>query len=221
MADATGKASLLEFTAQADSGNGIAWIDEEDVNGVKGTLDYLNQGNADSPFNLNYHALAQTNFFIEKNSFMLQDIKSGLGRMKTMQNGIDAVETRKDMYDLMNKVSFSNFYLPYAECMANNFDPRSEQIGEFPGGTLDFMYSEELEDTIINLMDEYSKPIRELSRAQKRADNIYWESTFTEVVDIAEKAIYVRFFEDYSGDEKSNMKYRLSFDGFEKINAIE
>ena len=95
MADATGKASLLEFST-----NEIYWIDEDMVTDYQ--LEYLNIGGYYP--DLNYHAIAQTNFYINFTAYVLQNTKSGMGRMRTMQDGIDAVETRTDMFNLMNKI---------------------------------------------------------------------------------------------------------------------
>lgn len=205
IADAEGNASLLEFST-----DNVYWINEDMVTNYQ--LSYLN---LEKPYySLNYHALAQTNFYINFSAYVLQDTKSGFGRMQTMQNGIDAVQTRSDMYQLMDKISYSNFYLPYDECKANHFDPRSEQIGEFKGGSFDMVMTDIYEPWIKRAMDAYTEPIRGLTRDEKRVANAYWESTFTEVVDINEKAIYVRFFED------ENLKFKLDFNGFTKIESI-
>lgn len=207
MGDATGAASLLEFCM-----NEVYWFDEQDAIDRKFTwLNKEETGYAD----LNYHAIAQTNFYINKIGYILQNTKSGLGRMQTMQNGIDDVKSKQDMYDLMNKISYSNFYKPYDDCKANNFDPRSEQVGEFTGGSFEIVMNDEWEDLIKEAMDEYSEPIRSLTREQKREANEYWESTFTEVVDCMDKSIFVRIYED------ENQKYMLTFDGTKKVNGLE
>lgn len=223
MADSTGAASLLEFcNDDLFETSGIYWLDETpeglvlEVDGVREKFDasYLD----DAPYfgELNYHAIGQTNFFINKYGFLRQDTKSGFGRLQTLQNGIDTVETKQDMYDLINKVSYSNFYLPYDECKANHFDPRSEQVGEhgpFPL-TSPVVMRPEFEDFIKEAMDEYSAPIRAISREEKQAANEFWESTFTEVVDLNAKSIFVRFFEN------EDMKYELTFDSFKKVESI-
>lgn len=205
IADATGDAALLEFSM-----NQIYWIDEAMIN--NGDLDYLNKGGMYP--NLNYHAIAQTNFYINRLSFALQDTKSGVGRLQTLENDIDSVDSRAKMYALMDKIAYSNFYLPYEECMANHFDPRSEQVGEFTGGSYYIVMNDEWEDWVKEAMDEYSAPIRELTREQKRAANQYWESTFTEVVDCMDMTIQVRIYED---DEQM---YKLTMEKTEKISAI-
>lgn len=223
MADSTGAASLLEFCNDDLWGtiNGtpsIFWFDEHEdgiyTNGEKLDTSYLD--NAPYYGELNYHAIGQTNFFINRYGFLRQDIKSGFGRLKTLQDGIDAVESKQDMYDLINKVSYSNFYSPYDECKANHFDPRSEQVGEHGPVPLvsALVMNDEYESDIKALMDEYTEPIRALTREQKRDANEYWESTFTEVVDIKEKSIFVRFYED------EGMKYLLTFDDFKKVESI-
>ncbi|MCQ2776504.1 MAG: linear amide C-N hydrolase [Bacilli bacterium] len=206
MADATGEAALLEFAF-----NEIYWFDEQDA--IDRNFTWLNNS-ANPNLNCNYHAIAQTNFYINELGYVLQNTKSGLGRLQAMQNGIDDVHNKTDMFNLMNKVAYSNFYKPYDECKANNFDPRSEQLGEFTGGSFEIVMNDEYEDIIKKLMDEYSAPIRELSREQKRKDNEYWESTFTEVVDVDSKSIFVRFYED------NEQMYLLTFDGIDRISSI-
>ena len=64
-------------------------------------------------------------------------------------------------------------------------------------------------------MDDYTEPIRNLTRQEKRDANEYWESTFTEVVDVTNQTIYVRVFEDES------LKFKLTFEGTTQISSIE
>ena len=210
MADATGAASLLEFSSNPINDEVIHWFDEDKL----GTYDfsYLDE----YPFfdGLEYNAIAQTNFFINREAYLFQDTKSGFGRMQTMQNGIEAVQTKDDMFDLMNKVAYSNFYKNYDDCKNNNFDPRSEQLGELGLLNSAFCMNPKYEDTFKQLQNEYVAPIQKLTREEKRAANEYWESTFTEVVDIKEKSILVRFYED------DNMKYLLTFDGMTKLETV-
>lgn len=219
MADATGAASLLEFSSNPLNEDKIYWFDEDKLLAGQYDLSYLD----DYPgfTDLEYNAIGQTNFFINKYSYLFQDTKSGFGRMQTMQSGIENkvkgikdVETKQDMYDLMKAVSYSNFYKPYHECKDNHFDPRSEQLGEVGFLNSGFCMNPKYEDMFIELQDAYTEPIRQLTREQKRAANEYWESTFTEVVDIEEKSIFVRFYEN------DNMEYKLTFDGFVKVNGL-
>ena len=208
IADANGKATLLEF-----SGNGPAemfgydmkpytFIDEEDIDEVT----WLTTGSGSEERSYSLNCLAQTNFYINEWAYLREDTKSGEGRFLTMQNNINNVHTSDDMYNLMDKISYSHFYEPYAQCKALHFDPRSEQLAEFPGASYHLLMAPSLETKIATMMDEYSAPIRALTRQQKRDDNKYWESTFTEVVDINEKSILVRMFED------KNIKFKLTFE---------
>ena len=135
--------------------------------------------------------------------------------MQTMQNGIDAVNSKTAMFNLMNKVAYSNFYRDYDDCKYNHFDPRSEQLGELGLLTSGFCMNPNYENYFKAMQNEYTAPIRQMTREQKRAKNEYWESTFTEVVDISEKSIFVRFFEN------NEMNYVLTFDGFEKVSSIQ
>ncbi len=224
MADATGAASLLEFcNDDLFETSGVYWFDETpnglylEVDGERTEFDASYLDEFQYYGELNYHAIGQTNFFINRYGFLRQDTKSGFGRLVTLQNGIDAVNSRKDMYDLMNKVSYSNFYKPYDDCKANHFDPRSEQVGEHGPISLTsgVVMNPKLESYIKELMDEYTRPIRAMSREEKRKANEFWESTFTEVVDIKERAIFVRIYEDES------LKFKITFDKTTTIENIE
>lgn len=227
MADATGAAALLEFCnyplnwASESPKSPIHWIEEENLGSTD--FSYLNDY-ADTFGTLEYNAIAQTNFFINEDGFYYQDTKSGFGRMKTMQEGIsrdgqtivkgiNEVSSKQDMYDLMKAVSYGNFYQEYQDCKNNHFDPRSEQLAEGQGLTSKFIYEDEARFEALQNAYIASVPT---SREEKRAANVYWESTFTEVVDIKDKTIFVRFF------ERSDMEYVLSFNGFSKAtNGIQ
>ena len=205
LTDKTGTASLLEF-----SSNNVHWIDEENVTNHQ--LTYLDE--AENFGELNYHAIAQTNFFINEDAFAKQDTKSGFGRMATLQANIDNVKTKQEMFDLMKKVAYSNFYKPYDECKKDNFDPRDELIGEAEGLTSDVVMADEMESTIKAYLDGASVAFHKLTREEQREANEYWESTFTEVVDIKDKSIFVRFYENESS------KYLITFNGVKKASSI-
>lgn len=197
ISDSTGCSSLLEF-----SSNEVHWIDEENIKSFDWLSDY------------NIKALGQTNFYLNEYAWYAQDIKSGEGRFIALQEGIDAVNNRSDMYDLMRKVQYSSFYLDYDECKNNHFDPRSENIGEFSWGVYDLLMHPDFEDQTRILLNEYTAEIRNLSRQEKQDINKYWESIFTEVVDVNAQEIFVRMYED------ENKLYLITFDGTTKMENI-
>lgn len=184
--DAKGNSALLEF------GNGRYYWTETDENGV----------------------VAQTNFYVNEECRAIEDIKTGLGRYDTMLRGIGSVESKNDLYELMKKVQYSCYYLPYDECKANHFDPRSEIIGEKEGLTYAVVMAPTMEDVIRDALTEMGEEVRSQTRQQQQDKNEYWESTFTEVVDPGQKTIEVRLFEN-----EENL-YRISFRGIKKIGAI-
>lgn len=155
--------------------------------------------------------VGQANFYINEWGNSIQDQKNGEGRLNVLKEGIGSVQTKKDMYDLIKKVSYFQFYDPY-KCQ---FDPRSEFLGTFAGATYDFLMNPEYKDTVYFLMDAYGAPIRQMSREQLKEAAAYWESIFTEVIDCNEMALYIRFYEN------ENIKYKVSFDGIDKIDNIE
>lgn len=188
--DAKGNSALLEF------GNGKYYWVEKDENGV----------------------VAQTNFYVNEECNAKEDIKTGLGRYDTIMSGIKDVNNERELYELMKKISYSWFYSDYDDCKNNHFDPRSEIIGEENDAgidpTYDFVMDAKTEELISAYLTQTGEYINSLSREEKQAQNTYWESTFTEVVNPAEKTIQVRLFENETS------MYKITFDGIEKITEI-
>ncbi len=198
VSDSDGHSSLLEF-----SSNEVHWLDEEKLD----SYDWLDVYDT--------KAIAQANFYLNKDAWLIQDIKTGEGRYIALQNGIDAVHSRSDMYDLMRKVQYSNFYLDYDECKNNCFDPRSENIGEVAWATYDLVMDPDFEDTAREMINEVNAGVRDMPRQEKQDINVYWESIFTEVVDVNAKEIFVRIFEN------EDLLYLISFDGTTKLESID
>lgn len=197
VSDAEGNSSLLEFCR-----NEVYWFDEANIDRMYWLKKY--------PMN----AIGQTNFYLNELGWLSQDIKSGEGRFISLQQGIGNVQSRSDMYDLMRKVQYSSFYLDYDECKNNHFDPRSENLGEMPSAVREIVMNPELEEEQRELMNAFGASVRALSRQEQQDANRYWESTFTEVVDINSKAIFVRMFEN------EDLLYLIDFNGTKKLNSI-
>lgn len=186
--DAGGNSALLEF------GNGKYYWTEPDENGI----------------------VAQANFYINKECSEMEDVKTGLGRYDTMMKDIKGVTSKSDLYEMMKKISYYNFYSKtFDDCKENHFDPRSELIGEVEGLTYDLMMSPENEKYIKVVIDALHAPYYIMSRQEKQDLNELWESTFTEVVSPAERMIEVRLFEN------EGYLYRITFDGVEEISEIK
>lgn len=208
VSDALGNSSLVEFNEIGlcpafgiKNATRVTWIDDTPED-LKKVGEYLTTGPTGATKCVKVNALAQTNFYINKWAFLFEDIKSGEGRFLTLQSDIVNVNTKKDMFDLMNKISYSNFYLPFDECMKNHFDPRTENVGEGPGLTYNVLFDPDPEiQSYIKFYFNYyvtsvylEYPTREL----KRNANRFWETTFCEVVDCMTKTISVRMFEEES-----------------------
>lgn len=140
----------------------------------------------------NDDAYCQTNFYLNRDCHNIEKIYSGLGRYATLNAGIINVHTKADLYNLMDKVSYYQVYDPY-NCQ---FDPRSENIGALPYLTYELIFDERYKDAIYMMMDEFGKSVRSLSRQQQMDQNKFWESSFTEVVDVTNRNILCRFFEN-------------------------
>lgn len=145
---------------------------------------------------------AQTNFYITPELAVQQELKSGIGRYEVMMNGIDKVETEKDMLDLMDKVSYSQTYFP-EKC---HFDPKTEFVAARPHWTYSYVTDIANRREVMAMIRKEGERRAAMSRAQLEDDCSFWESTFTEIVNCKNKTLTVRFFED------ENRILKLSFD---------
>ncbi len=217
-------AALLEFSAIGFLGDvyntsapddekalAVNWIDEEDIP----EIDWINIGQTNKEQHCKIHAIAQANFYLNQWAYQREDMRSGEGRFMTVQSLIDEVDNTSQMYDLMRRVSYSWFYTTYDNCKKYHFDPRSENLGEFQGGTYDFLFDENYEDLIEELFDASNAEIRTMTRKEKEEKGGIWESTFTEVVDVTEQTIEVRFFENEA------LRFKITMDGIEHLPELE
>lgn len=224
-------ASLLEFSATGylggvwndlvDSGalegeqkvTAVNWIDDTPESLAQ--LDYIGIGPTNMETYYKINALAQANFYINQWAYQRQDTRSGEGRFFTIQSLINDVDSVDQMYDLMRRISYSWFYEEYDECAAYHFDPRSENLGEFQGATYDFIFDPRYQDLMPGLFDAYTQTVRNMkTREEMENDGTLWESTFTEVVDVTDLTIYVRFFENEA------LRYAITFDGNTKLEEL-
>lgn len=219
-------ASLLEFSEIGFLGEtynslepevpvtAVNWID--DTPETLANIDWIGIGPTNQEKYVKVNALAQANFYLNWWAYQRQDMKSGEGRWLTVQSLINDVDSVEQMYDLMRTISYSWFYTKFADCSTYHFDPRSENLGEFQGATYDFIYGEGYQDIIPELFDAYTQTVRDMeSREVKEQDGTLWESTFTEVVDVTEQTIMVRFFEN------EDLRFNIGFDGITKLDKIE
>lgn len=137
---------------------------------------------------------AQANFYLDKNLYAIQTLKAGVGRYNVVMEGIKDVETKEDMYKLMDSVSYFQTYFP-DKC---KFDNRSEFTGFIPFWTFDYLMNEiNVED--FKTMARYAQKYIEGKSMQELRDiGTLWQSVFTEVIDCNSRTIFVRFYEDES-----------------------
>ena len=189
----------------------INWIDDTPESLAR--LNYIGIGPSNMETVYKINALAQANFYLNWCAYQRQDMKSGQGRFFTIQSLINDVDSTDEMYDLMRRISYSWFYKEYEECATYHFDPRSENLGEFQGATYNFIFSPRYQDYMPMLFDNYTQIVRDMkTREEKENDGTLWESTFTEVVDVTEQTIYVRFFENEA------LRFAITFDGNTKLD---
>ena len=142
---------------------------------------------------------AQANFYIDEEMSKINELKTGIGRYNYVREHVNEVNTKDDMFNMMDKVKYSEAYVDNP-----NFDVRSEFVGAKENWTYDYVMDDNNQEEI----NEYLNKIREFNKTATREDKKQyeaWESSFTEVIDIKEKTIKVRFYED------NNKIYTLSF----------
>ncbi|MCQ2753069.1 MAG: carcinine hydrolase/isopenicillin-N N-acyltransferase family protein [Bacilli bacterium] len=144
----------------------------------------------------------QTNFFINdpfgpkgktdgesKNHF-------GIGRYDYLTKNIDGVTDATKMFNLMDNVSYSNVYKGY-QCP---FAMRSEAYGlvTLDGEDQSFktFMSDEKSDEVWQKIGQLMAYLNSLPDKEKKKLPWYWQSTFTNVIDIPSKTIYTRMFEN-------------------------
>ena len=208
ISDISGASSLLEFNEIGlaplfglDEVKRVNWIDDTPES-LANLGSYLSTGPTGAPTPIEINALAQTNFYLNRYAFTFQDIKTGEGRFITLQKGINSVNTKQNMFDLMNKISYSNFYKEFSYCMKNHFDPRTENVGEGPGLVYNVLFDSDpvMQKYIQFYFNAYTASVNlnYPTRKDKRNANKFWETTFCEVVDCMDKVISVRIFEEDS-----------------------
>lgn len=144
----------------------------------------------------------QTNFYIEPILNQFEELKCGVGRYNLLMDNIDDVKSEEDMFNLMNRVCYSQVYDPYN----SEFDVRSENVGVLFFATYDFLMAEENREYLYKAFDSIGSIVRNMDRQEQQDINMYWESSFTEVVNCNERSIFVRFFEN------NDKKVKITFD---------
>lgn len=137
---------------------------------------------------------AQANFYITKEFADKEEYKCGLGRYETVMNGIDKVKNEKDMFNLINKVTYFQAYFP-EKCQ---FDYRSENVGFKPNWTTEYVMNEANRKEVEEVVNEVGNELKSMTRQEQEAANHYWESIITSVTNCNNKTMTIRFFEDDS-----------------------
>lgn len=136
----------------------------------------------------------QTNFYVTKEFFDKQNLKSGVGRYAVLEKNIDNVSSEEDMSELMKSVSYAQSYMPEI-C---SYDYRSEYVGENPGWTYDYIVDEKNQEEVIKYIKEQSDIFTGSSRQELKDMGTFWESTFMNVVNCNKKTMKISFYEDDS-----------------------
>ena len=101
---------------------------------------------------------AQANFYITKEFADKEEYKCGLGRYETVMNGIDKVKNEKDMFNLINKVTYFQAYFP-EKCQ---FDYRSENVGFKPNWTTEYVMNEANRKEVEEVVNEVGNELKSI-----------------------------------------------------------
>lgn len=150
---------------------------------------------------------AQANFYIADELSAKNTLRSGVGRYNYVRERIDEVKNKDDMFNLINDVRYSRTYSSDAK-----FDVRSEFVdsqetcnhADDAPWTYDYVM-EDPDGKVARCINKIREFYPYTTRDELKAAG-FWEATFTEVVDIKNREIRVRFFEDDS------RVYTLKFD---------
>lgn len=190
MADATGEYGLLEIAQ-----NKVFYTQG-------GTA-----GQSDSGKTEMKDGSAQANFYIAPELAKAEKLKIGLGRYDTVKNGWKDVETERQMFDLMDSVSYFQSYFPWCK-----YDYKSEAVSiaiDDPTTLKEYGMKEEYlnkiwDNDFVNEHPDYVDAYMAHERADimehikndtLRDANYYWESAFTLVANCSKKTIFIRFNE--------------------------
>lgn len=138
---------------------------------------------------------AQTNFYVYNDWNAIQLYKCGIGRYDILMTNAASVQSPKDMFDLINSVSYFQIYIPGKPC----FDIRTEYVENTSDGngfTTDYVLDDKNRAEIEELIRDEYETIRNMTRQEIQDEGDYWESIFTVVANCTKKTIFVRFFED-------------------------
>lgn len=134
---------------------------------------------------------AQTNYFLNDELGEDSEQKFGIGRYNYIQTKIGCVKNALGMYNLMDNLSYSNVY----KGRLCPFDMRSEAY-EVLGMTYEEVIDPDREEEVYRKIDELLVQLQTMTEEEKRQLPWYWQSTFTNVVDIPSKSFHIRIFED-------------------------
>lgn len=190
MADATGEYGVIEIAKN------------EVIYTQGGTA-----GQSDSGKTEMKEGSAQANFYIAPEFAKAEKLKIGLGRYDTVKNGWKDVETERQMFDLMDSVSYFQSYFPWCK-----YDYKSEAVSvviDDPTTLKEYGMKEEYlnkiwDNDFVNEHPDYVDAYMAHERADimehikndtLRDANYYWESAFTLVANCSKRTIFIRFNE--------------------------
>lgn len=151
-------------------------------------------------FNENVHS--QANYYVTPELAKINEYKTGTGRIDYVNAHINNIKTTDDMFKMMNDIHYSQTY----DYKNSKFDVMSEMVDVYPQWTYSYVMDPANKAEIEGYLSEISSQFQAATLEQIKRMNVAWQSVFTEVVNLKDKTIKVRFYED------DNLIYDLGFD---------
>ena len=129
-----------------------------------------------------------TNYFL--NMDKMPDYTDGIERVKILKENYDEGKTMDGMYNLMQRVKYTNAYDPayewYSELGYTNSEMKEKK--------------KELKERLYVLQDEFKEELEYIEKNGYRESTDWWDTTHNSVYDMANKRVWITVHERY--DEK-------------------
>ena len=151
------------------------------------------------------------NFYLNKEAQANEKYKSGIGRYNYINEHLDSVKTKKDMFNIMDNLRFSTVFDPDNKV----FDIRSEACGFESHLTYDYIMDPNNQEEIYSLWNEVGDIYKNSTHEEMVESRMFWNTMYTVIGDCNNKTLFIRMFED------NNITALYSFDSIETNVQLE
>ncbi len=153
-------------------------------------------------------APGQTNFYLNPEFAYLEEYKSGVGRFNTIIKTLPKIKNEKDMFNLMNTISYNQIYTKdeWVDDILRNkvknfnshckFDKSTEFVELCWWITNKLLESGDFKDDVQSSINKICETYESLSEEEIRKEAKYWQSSFTIVANCSKCQMHIRFFEN-------------------------